>query len=361
MKDLNGCYLGFSYVLGIGPMKFQALLAGFGDVERAYSASLKDLSEIIGPLFAEKFCRFRTDFSPDKELLRLQKQNIHIIPQNSKNYPQNLINISDAPICLFVKGNPSKLFPKKIAIAVVGTRKPTPYGIQVTKKIVQDLTEAGVTIISGLALGVDAEAHKAALKNNGSTIAVLGCGVNIPYPASNKWLYERILKKDGVIVSEFPPDRTVARGLFISRNRIVSALSRGVLIIEGSKESGALITASYAANQGRDVFAIPSQITSNMSHAPHILLKQGAKLVMSAQDILEEYSLSVQSKPKEIDASLFTKEELQIIQTLSEMQLLIDDLIEITNLPVSQLLQLLSSLELKGIIEKNSEGKYQIV
>ncbi|OGK50720.1 DNA protecting protein DprA [Candidatus Roizmanbacteria bacterium RIFCSPLOWO2_01_FULL_40_42] len=360
-RSLVTAYLGFSYVLGIGPMKFASLVAHFGNAEKAYRANLKQLQEILGLVSAEAFYSFRNDFSPEKELDRLEKQSIHVIPQISQKYPPNLLSISDSPICLFAKGDPSKLFPKKIGIAVVGTRKPTAYGIQVTKRITSDLADYGATIVSGMALGIDAEAHKAALDNEAPTVAVLGCGVNIPYPAANKWLYDRILKEGGVIVSEFPPDRTVLPGLFISRNRIISGLSQGVLITEGLKDSGALITASYAANQGRDVFAVPSPITSNMSEAPHILLKQGAKLVTSAQDILEEYNISVRnSKQKTVDFSLLNSEERSIVQALLETPFLIDDLIVVIDFPVSQTLQVLSRLELKGIVEKNSEGKYQI-
>ncbi len=353
-------YLAFSYVLGIGPMKFSVLVKAFGGVEKAYSASQKDLVEVLGISVAENFIRFRKSFDPVGEIKRLRSKNIQIVSQNSDQYPENLRNISDPPICIYTKGNTDILTPKKLGISVVGTRKPTAYGVQVTRKITSDLAEKGVSVISGLALGIDAEAHRTALDFQAPTIAVLGCGVDITYPAANKTLYDRILKESGVIISEFPPEMTVLKGLFISRNRIVSALSHGVLIVEGQEDSGALITARYAAEQGKDVFAIPSPITSQMSHAPHVLIKQGAKLTTSAQDILEEYGMSAGTK-KEIDLRLLSKPEQEIVQILSERPLPIDEITRIIESPISQILSVLSDLELKGIIEKNSEGRHQLV
>ncbi len=360
MEKFTEYYLAFSYVLGIGPMKFQNLLAVFGNVKKAYEADSSLIRKTFGLKLGEDFISFRKTFSPGKELKRLSSQHIFVIPQDSDGYPQQLKHISDPPICLFAKGESSVLKKESLSIAVVGTRKATSYGLQATEHIVGDLAQRGVCIISGLALGIDAAAHKTALDQEASTIAVLGCGVNIPYPGANKPLYERILAEDGVIVSEFPPDMTVLPGLFISRNRIVSALSKGVLIIEGQEDSGSLITARYAAEQGRDVFAVPSPITSPMSHAPHILIKQGAKLVTSAQDILEEYGLSEKSRSRKIDLVGLDENSRSVVQILSEAPLLIDDIARITELSVNRTLQTLSSLELQGIVEKNTEGKYQI-
>src|SRR3989338_348038 len=162
--------------------------------------------------------------------------------------------------------------------AIVGTRKPTSYGIQVARKFAYELTEAGFIIVSGMAMGIDTVAHQAALDAGGKTVAVLGCGVNIIYPAINYQLYHNIIKSGGAVISEFPPDQTVLKGLFISRNRIISGLSKGVLIAEGGEFSGALITAKYAGIQGKDVFAVPSSINSEMASAPNLLIKQGAKI-----------------------------------------------------------------------------------
>ena len=213
------------------------------------------------------------------------------MPVDSEDYPESLKNISDPPICLYVKGNidlfqarhqnpdlvgtaknlVSSLDP--IFFAIVGTRKPTSYGVQVAKKFAYELTEAGFVIVSGMAMGIDTVAHQAALDAGGRTVAVLGCGVNIIYPAANRSLYENIIKNGGAVISEFPPNQMVLKGLFISRNRIISGLSKGVLIAEGLQDSGALITARFAGEQGKEIFAPPGPITSEMSTS---ILPQGA-------------------------------------------------------------------------------------
>src|SRR3989344_5065464 len=179
------------------------------------------------------------------------------------------------------------------------------------KKFSAELTEGGFIIVSGLAIGIDAAAHLACINSGGRTIAVLGCGVDIIYPAINASLYYKILKTGGLIISEFPPGQTVVKGLFIARNRIISALSLGVLVIEGARDSGAMITARYAAEQGKEVFALPGPLTSKMSEAPNNLLKQGAKLVISVEDIFEEFHLQVAPKKAEdAEATLEADEKI---------------------------------------------------
>ena len=403
-KDDLIYYLGFSYCLGIGPMTFQALKVHPKGVSGAYQASAKELAPMIGQRLTEKFIEFRRKFDPVKELERLRKDGITVLAVDSEDYPESLKNISDPPICIYVKGDtnlvkqheaqvsvfstasprqrrgPRRLSQKQkpsltseteknlisspsiipTFFAIVGTRKPTSYGIQVARKFAYELTEAGFIIVSGMAMGIDTVAHQAALDAGGKTVAVLGCGVNIIYPTSNHGLYENIIKTGGAVLSEFPPDQTVLKGLFISRNRIISGLSRGVLIAEGGEYSGALITAKCAGIQGKDVFAVPSPINSDMSRAPNLLIKQGAKLVTSIEDIIEEFDMKITPRKKEDIRKDLSEIGKLIFDILSQNPQTVDDLAISLKKIVSEVLNAISIMEIKGVVEKNQEHKYQI-
>lgn len=354
-------YLGFSHFLGIGPVRFGTLMSHFGDVEKAYGVTKQELSKLIGPNMAEKFVVFRSRFDPSKKLAELKQKSITVLTQEDELYPSILKNISDPPICLYVKGDLKGFnFSEDYFFAVVGTRKPTAYGEQIAEKFASELAQAGFVIVSGMAYGIDAKAHWAAIKASGRTVAFLGCGVDIVYPGVNKGLYEQIIKTGGLVISEFPPGQTVLKGLFVARNRLISGLSSGVLVVEGAKDSGSLITARYAANQGKEVFAPPAPLTSEMSQAPNLLLKQGAKLVTSIEDILDEFQLTVSPKKKEEIVLNLNKEEKMIFDVLTKEPKMTDEIIMDTNFEIGQMLNLLSILEIKGVIEKNSAGKYQI-
>jgi DNA processing protein len=215
------------------------------------------------------------------------EDNVGILRLSDAKYPRLLKEIPDPPAMLYVRGVGTKINLEK-TIAVVGTRHVTPYGRRVTKEIVTDLVKRGFTIVSGLAYGVDAIAHTAAIDAGGKTIAVLGCGIDIIAPAVNTDLYWQIARGHGAVVSEIPPGVVTDKKRFVTRNRIISGLSLGVVVIEGARRSGTLITARYAGEQGREVFAVPGPITSKYSGAASYLLKNGAKLVESADDIIEE-------------------------------------------------------------------------
>lgn len=380
-------YLGFSYCLGIGPLTFVTLKAHPKGVRGAYEASAKELSPLIGQRLTEKFLEFRRKFDPIKELERLRKDGISVLAVDDENYPESLKNISDPPICLYVKGSANifkaryrKFFngkPQTVKnlvsslstqnsentptfFAIVGTRKPTSYGIQVARKFAFELTEAGFVIVSGMAMGIDAVAHQSALDAGGKTIAVLGSGVNVIYPAANQGLYENIIKTNGAVISEFPPNQTVLKGLFISRNRIISGLSRGVLIAEGGEYSGALITAKYAGIQGKDVFAVPSPINSDMSKAPNLLIKQGAKLVTTVEDIYEEFDMKITPRKKDDIRKDLNEIGKLIFDILVHNPRTVDDLAIRLNKTVSEVLNAISIMEIEGAVEKNQEKKYQI-
>ncbi len=222
------------------------------------------------------------------------------------------------------------------------------------------LAEVGAVIVSGMALGIDAIAQRSVLAINKKTISFLGCGVDIVYPPQNKMLYEQIISSGGLVISEFPPGHVVRPGMFVARNRLISGLSRGVLVIEGLKDSGSLITARYAAEQGKEVFAPPVPITSPLSEAPTILLKQGAKLALSIDDILEEFNLKVQIQKQKLSFDTLTKEEQNVCELLLQEELDADELRAQSNISIAELLPLLTDLEIKGVVEKNEEGKYHI-
>lgn len=209
------------------------------------------------------------------------------LPLSHPKYPRLLKEIPDPPDVLFVRGSGSKINLEK-TIAVVGSRRVTDYGMKITRSLVKELVEKGFTIVSGLALGVDTIAHETAIQAHGKTIAVVGCGIDIIYPSRNARLYREIISGNGVVISEIPSGVWTDTKRFVTRNRIISGLSLGVLVIEGTEKSGTLITAKYALEQGREVFAVPGEITSELSRASSILLKNGAKLVESATDIIEE-------------------------------------------------------------------------
>jgi DNA processing protein len=357
-------------------MKFQSLKKYFHTVERAYLSNQKQLESVLGSRLAERFVEFRRKFDPKKELEKLNKNGISVLAVDDEDYPESLKNISDPPICIYLKSSTPKFFSGKpqtaknllsslpnkdrTFFAIVGTRKPTSYGRQIAYKFARELTEAGFIIVSGMAMGIDTIAHQSALDAGGRTIAVLGCGVNIIYPAINYQLYHNIIKTGGAVVSEFPPSQTVIKGLFISRNRIISGLSKGVLIAEGGEYSGSLITAKYAGIQGKEVFAVPSPINSEMSEAPNLLIKQGAKLVTSVEDIYEELNIEITPRKKEDIRKNLNENQKLIFDILQINSQTVDDLAIGLGKSVSEVLNTISVLEIEGIIEKNQEHKYQI-
>lgn len=353
-------YIRFSYILGIGPVTFRKLLTQFKSAKKAYLAQRSELTEFISVSLADKILQHRNSFDITKELALFSTFNITPITQQDSRYPPQLLELEDPPICLYVKGDVSQFnFSRDLFLAIVGTRKPTYYGELITTKFSAELAQAGFVIVSGLALGIDALAHSAALDNKGRTIAFLGCGVNIKYPPSNRKLYQRIIENNGLIISEVPPNMQVVPGLFVQRNRLISGLSQGILVAEGLKDSGSLITARFGAEQGKDVFAPPAPINSEYSEAPNILLKEGAKLVTSSQDILDEYAIKGElGKSAEIITSLSAFEK-QIYDIIKTQPIDSDEIARQLQIPVYKLLTVLSDLEMKDIITKKG-GLYTL-
>lgn len=294
MDEEQKCWVAFSVFPGIGPVRFALLREYFGSAAAAWKADPSVLRNVnLGDKLVAQFLAFRKTFPLNTYLMSLENLGVHVVTLNDPRYPKRLKQIPDAPFLLYVKAKQGQ---EKLnldrTVAVVGTRKITRYGADVTRRIVEGLVSYGFTIVSGLAYGVDAAAHQAAIDAGGKTIAVLGCGIDIIAPPSNARLYQLIGEEGyGAIVSEMPLGLRPEKGMFIARNRIISGLSLGVVVTEGGGDSGALITARNAAEQGREVFAVPGPITSPYSAGPAKLIKQGAKLVERVEDIIEELNL----------------------------------------------------------------------
>jgi len=283
-------WLGLSAFPGIGPVRFSLLRTYFGTVKQIWDAPKDELIKTgLGEKLSDSFDSFRNAFDIAAYQKKLHDAHIGVLTIDDSRYPKLLKEIVDAPFLLYVKGRKTaKPIDMEKTIAVVGTRKASPYGIDVTKKFVRGLVEVGYTIVSGMAYGIDAVAHETAIACGGKTVAVLGCGVDVIAPFSNAHIYRKLTDGGfGAVVSEMPLGLRPEKGLFVARNRIISGLSRGVVVIEGEKDSGTLITARNAGEQGRDVFAVPGPITSSTSAGPATLLKNGAILIESVHDILE--------------------------------------------------------------------------
>lgn len=352
-------YIFFSYSLGIGPKTFLKLLEKFGTAGNIYNASERELiSSGFKGKSLEKFLASKDEFDFKKYLEKMRMGKVEFIPYGDKYYPSGLRKIDSPPIGLFIKGNRNLLLSKN-NISVVGARKITSYGRQVTETLVANLIRNNIVITSGMAMGVDSVAHETAIKNKGLTIAVLGCGVDCPYPKENEKLYEEILDKNGLIVSEYPLGMSANVGTFPARNRIIAALSLAVLVTEAAEDSGSLITADYAVRFGKKVFAVPGSISSKMSKGALKLLKEGAVLVSSGEDILKELSIKKYElrKTKKTDLKL-SKEEGKVYKILGQEPISIDNLCKEMKMPAWKLMTILSNLELIGIIS-NIDGKWQ--
>ncbi len=364
-STLADAHLFFHYCEGIGPKRFRLVVQAFGDALLACTApkdqwfSLGFPPKIIEAVFLSKA---RFDLKNVKE--QLARFEIQYLPQCDPTFPSMLQEIPDCPIGLFIKGSFVPTDTK--ALAVVGTRKVTPYGREVTERFVSQLVSRGFTIVSGLARGVDGIAHKAALAAGGRTIAVLGCGLDEVYPPEHKQLASEVIQR-GVIVSEFVPHTKLMPGNFPARNRIVSGLSLGVLVTEGSSQSGTNITAMMAVDQNREVFAIPGPITSQMSQGPAKLIQMGAKLVLSVEDILSEIHIASVDINTTVNAApnghqMITKPEFddktqeQVWQLLVNGQRHVDELGRELKLSLPLLTTSLTLLELKGMIKHLGDG-----
>lgn len=350
----------------IGSRRGKSLLERFKTPKAILEASLDDIAEVenVGREVAERIVEGRKRIDLDRQIKLIEKNNVTLIPLDSELYPASLKSIFDPPLVLFVKG---EILPQDyFSIAIVGTRLASFYGRTMSEKLSSQLAEKGFTIVSGGARGIDTFSHQAALRAKGRTLAVLGCGLDIAYPPENKKLFEEIAKK-GAIISEFPLSMRPDKGNFPMRNRIISGLSLGVVVIEAPHKSGALITVTHANEQGREVFSVPGHADSFVSKGTNQLLREGAKLVENADDIIEELEPILKSKINEFKTNQLepiqekqiplikpqlSEEEARLFDLLSLGPLDLDDIIVKSQSSVSAVSALLLMLQLKKLIRQ---------
>ncbi|HEU5439759.1 MAG TPA: DNA-processing protein DprA [Ktedonobacterales bacterium] len=344
-------WLALNRIKGIGPARFRLLLDAFGTAEGAWRGSVAGWQAAgLDSRTASAFEQQRRKIVPEAELERLVRLRIGVVRIVDEGYPRLLREIALPPPLIYVRG---RLLPEDDwALGIVGTRRATAYGRQVTERLAGELAAQRITIVSGLARGIDTYAHTAALNAPGRTIAVLGCGPDLVYPPENAKLAARIVES-GVIVTEFAPGTQPEAGNFPARNRLISGLSLGVLVTECPDDSGALITCRFAAEQGRDVFAVPGNITSRASAGANRLLQDGAAVVLAANDILE--ALNLHMAPQQIELAQALPEndaEARVLAQLTTIgeALHADELVRATELPAATVAGTLVMLELKGLV-----------
>lgn len=345
-------WLGFNHAKGIGPAKLRALLDYFGSIEEAWFATERQLREIgIDSRARQQLIETRSNLNLDRALQQVFEAGLRMVVWNSADYPAYLKEIPNPPALLYVRGQ--LLQDDEWAVAVVGTRRLTAYGRQVTRDLVRGLVRSKVTVVSGLAKGIDSVAHKEALDNGGRTLAVLGCGPDIIYPAENRKLAARIVAGQGAVISDYPMGTQPDGKNFPPRNRIISGLSLGVIVVEAGQRSGALITAKFALEQDREVFAVPGNITSPASKGTNKLIQQGAKLVSHVDDVLEELNLTMVPEHSAMQMVMpETAEEAAILAHLTHQPVHIDELTRLAELPSGLISSTLSMMELKGMVQQ---------
>jgi DNA processing protein len=366
-KDDLTAWVALKSVEGVGNVAYRNLLAAFGSPERVFEATLAQLEQTAG--LNHKTARNIKDFRglqrARAEIDRAAREGVSIVTVKDSAYPERLRRIYDYPPLLYIKGT---LAPEDIPVAVVGSRNASPYGRFVTERLCRELALRGVTVVSGLARGIDTCAHRGALAGRGRTIAVMGCGIDVIYPLDNRKLHGEIVS-NGAVVTEFPFGTEPDRPHFPARNRIISGMSLGVLIVEAGEKSGSLITARCALEQGREVFAVPGSIDLPGSRGTNSLLRQGAKLVERVEDILEEIlpqlehrpaspqrdtsgpaSMQAAQTPPASSREALTEKESRLLGFITEKPLDADTIINRSGLAAAEVLAGLLSLELKGHI-----------
>jgi len=342
-------------VSGVGNVAYRKLIEHFGSPEEIFRGSVSELMEAgeLRKAAARKIAGKVFLVDPEQEMKRVEQIGARIIPFPDSSYPSLLREIHDPPVLLYTRGKP--IPPRQHFIAIVGSRNATDYGRKTAQKIALGLAENGIGISSGLARGVDASAHWGCVRGRGFTIAVLGTGVDIRYPRSNAKLFEKVLEQ-GAVVSEFPMGTAPEPKNFPMRNRIISGVSEGVVVVEATRQSGSLITAGLALEQGRDVFAVPGSIDSFKSRGPHFLIKQGAKLVEHAEDILSEIGWLYIQKDQAADEDegkpglRLEPQEERIFDCLGPYPMHIDQIIRSTGCAPGETSSILTRLELMGLV-----------
>ena len=353
-------WIGFNLIKGIGAVRMQALIRHFGDLEVAWKAAPIDLARAgLGSKVIERILQARQNVDLEKLWAKIESQGIQILTWEDETYPQRLKEIEQPPPVLYIRGDylPDDLF----AVAIVGTRRITPYGRQITEELATYLAAHGITVISGLARGVDALAHQTALKAGGRTIGVLGSGVDKIYPPEHRALAEKMMGS-GAILSDYAPGTPPDASNFPPRNRIISGLSLAVVVIEAGETSGALITAEFAAEQGREVFAVPGSILAPQSKGTNKLIQNGALPLLSVNDLMQVLDLTRMGEHKAARKIIPGDEtEARLMSVLSEEALHIDEIRKQSELPIEKVSATLALMELKGMVRQVGGMNYVAV
>lgn len=342
----------FNAVPGVGAATLRALKAHFGSYGAAWRADISRYAGVsLDPQARAALQERKHTVDPDREMERVARRGAWIVTDQDPDFPPLLAQIHTPPVILYGKGRREALIPTVCGMSVVGTRRPTPYGREATEAIVAGLTETGITVISGLATGIDTHAHRAALERQGTTVAVLGSGIDSAslFPPENRALADRIAASAGAIISEYAPGTPAVKEHFPMRNRIIAGLARGTLVVEAREKSGALITARCALEENREVFAIPGSIFSPTSAGANRLIQQGAKAVARPEDILEELGIAYEPAAREAQTASLSPNERAILDLLKTPRG-IDDLKTHTQFPVPAIMAALSLLELKRLV-----------
>jgi DNA processing protein len=350
-------WVGFNIIPGIGRVKFSQLEEHFGKLENAWKAGRSELAQAGLDSHTIKVIETnRPQIDLNSEMEKLQKSGTKAINYHDTEYPSRLKEIYDYPPIIYIKG---ELKPQdEWSIAVVGTRRATVYGRQVAEELAEDLAQSNITVVSGLARGIDTIAHNSTLKAGGRTVAIFACGLDTVYPAENLNLAQNIIKQ-GALISEYPLGAKPRPDNFPRRNRIMSGMSLGVLVVEADESSGAIITAHMALEQNREVFAIPGSILSPMSRGTNTLIQEGAKLVRSCTDILEELNLTVNVHQMEMKETTPTSDtEALLLKQLGAEPTHIDEVCRNSGLPISSVSSNLAIMELKGLVRQVSTMNY---
>lgn len=358
MRPDIGYLVGLSLLPGIGPVRFHRLLERCGDAERAWRAADRDLLAVgVDARALPRLHERRSTLRLETELAKLERLEVHVLSADEPGYPVRLRETYAPPPLLYVRGGLTPADDQ--ALSIVGTRGPTVYGRELTARVAPQLVGAGLTIVSGLARGIDTIAHSATLDAGGRTIAVLGSGIDVIYPAENRRLYDRIVRQ-GAVITEYPLGAKPDAYNFPARNRIISGLCLGTLVVEAQSGSGALITANYANEQNREVFAFPGRATDRNSSGCNALIREGrAKLVTGVEDILAELDLTVAVQQLEIKVAIpANDDEGRLLALLSHAPAHVDVLVRASGMPAPAVTSTLMMLELKGNVRQVGTMQY---
>jgi DNA processing protein len=356
-------YIALNMVDGVGPIRVRALLDRFSEPQAILSATKVDLMQVegVGEEVARSIVSWREKVDLDAELKRIETAGVQVATRDDPEYPKNLREVYDPPIILYVKGTLSER--DALSIAVVGSRRTTMYGQDMARKLAYQLGRVGVTVVSGLARGIDTAAHTGTLQAKGRTVAVIGCGIDIMYPAENEKLANEIVEKGGAVVTEFPFGVKPDKQNFPMRNRIISGWSIGTVVVEANLKSGALITANQAAEQGRQVFAVPGRADSILSRGTNKLIKDGAKLTEDVEDILGEFEYLLPKRATEQaeaasegegtkPALVLNEMEEKVMAHVGQEETAIDEIIRASGLTTACVSATLLSLEMKRLVRQ---------